>query len=226
MFVKMRMIKRSFFLLLSIFIIITGINFSVNATDASEAETITKTFVASENSVEKNRILFSLKEYLPQKPQWVRQLLVTALNDKSPVVVAEAVYQIGAFGFSDCNAELIKLYRVAEKRFRSPGYTERVHCAIIPVLGKTGNSEARTFIASLLRIDNGSYKGGFLLAAVEELNDPVFIKDLRSYKARIERQVRQAKASGVDPFLYSDKTSYIKLATEIELSLLKGGNNE
>ncbi len=223
MFICKPHVKFVYYKLLGILLIAASFSLPIEANETSEAKTITTAFTTSGNSVEKSQILFSLKKYQSQKPLWVKQLLLTAINDKSPVVAAEAVYQIGAFGFNDCNAELIKLYKIADKRFGSPGYVERVHCAIIPVLGKTGNSEAKKFISGLLQIDKGSYKGGFLLEAVEELNDPVFIDDLKQYCMKLEKYVQLAKESGRDPFLYSEKVSYIERTKKIEKLLLKGG---
>ena len=138
-------------------------------------------------------------------------------------MVAEAVYQIGEFGFNDFNSDLISLYNGAEKRFGSISYAERVRCAVIPVLGKIGNNEAKKFIAGLLQNDHGSFIGPFLLLAIGNLNDPVFVKDVKLYRAKMEKYVKDAEAAGIDPFLYSDKASHIKLAAEVEASLLKEG---
>lgn len=196
---------------------------STFATGTSEATTIINSFTASDNSVEKSRILFSLNSYLPQKPPWVKRLFKTALNDRSPVVVADAVRQIGAFGFSDCNTDLIRLYKGAEKRFGSAAYVERVQCAIIQALGEIGNGEAKRFISGLLKSDNGSYKGRFLLSAVAELHDPVFIEDIRLYSRKLEKYVAFAKERGREPFLYSEEANYIEQIKKIEQVLLKGG---
>jgi hypothetical protein len=209
--------------ILCLFVIITGLCKPVKADESSEAKTIVNTFITAENSVEKSQLLFSLKKYLPQKPTWIKDLLKKALNDRSPVVVAEAVHLVGEFGFAGFNTDLTKLYGDVEKRFTSHGYIERVQCAIIPALGRIGDSAGKKFLANLLRSDNGSYQGGFLLAAVDELNDPVFVKDIKAYKARLEKLVKEAKAAGIDPFLYSDKTAYIERTAAIEKSLLKGG---
>lgn len=206
--------------------LIAAVNTPATASESSEPAKIISTFSASDNSVKKTELLFSLKKYLSQKPLWIKELLAKALNDKSPVVVAEAVYQIGEFEFIEFNTELIKLFNDAEKRFGSLCYAERVRCAVIPALGKIGNNKAKAFIAGLLKNDKGSFMGQFMLSAMKSLNDPVFVKDVRLYRAKMEKYVKDAAASGLDPFLYSDKASYIKLAEEVETSLLKGGKNE
>ena len=205
---------------------ITALTNTTVASESSESANITNTFINSDNSVKKTEILFSLKKYLLQKPSWIKELLGRAIDEKSPVVVAEAVYQIGEFGFIEFNAALIKLYNDADKRFGSISYAERVRCAVIPALGKIGNNEAKVFIAKLLNNDMGSFMGPFLLMAIQNLNDPVFVKDVKLYRARMEKLKKDAEAAGIDPFLYSDKASYIKLAAEVETSLLKGGKNE
>ena len=209
--------------LFCIALIITALYFPVTkASESSEAIIITNAFSSSDNSVKKCELLFSLKRYLPQKPLWIKELLGKALTDMSPIVAAEAVCQIGEFRFTEYNSDLIKLYNDAEKRFSSLSYAERVRCAIIQALGNIGNSEAKAFISGLLKNDKGSYIGQFLLSAIESLNDPVFINDVKLYKAKMEMYVKNAKDSGCDPFLFSVQVSYIKRATEIEKSLLKG----
>ena len=209
--------------LFCIALIITALYSPVTkASESSEAIIITNAFSSSDNSVKKCELLFSLKRYLPQKPLWIKELLGKALTDMSPIVAAEAVCQIGEFRFTEYNSDLIKLYNDAEKRFSSLSYAERVRCAIIQALGNIGNSEAKAFISGLLKNDKGSYIGQFLLSAIESLNDPVFINDVKLYKAKMEMYVKNAKDSGCDPFLFSVQVSYIKRATEIEKSLLKG----
>ena len=219
MFVVKEKLSGSLSTFVSVCVVVTGLSLPLKAEDVNS---VTRKFLDSENSVEKSTILLSLKKYRRSKPAWVRGLLREAIGDKSPVVVAGAVQQIGDLGLREFNADLIELYRVAEKRFKYPGYTERVQCAIITALGKIGNSEARTFLADLLNNDKGSFKGGLLLAAIEELNDPAFIKDLKKYKAKIKQSIRDAREAGVDPFLYSDKTSYVRQAEEIESALSRG----
>ena len=209
--------------LFCIALIITALYSPVTkASESSEATIITNTFSSYNNSVKKCELLFSLRKYLPQKPLWIKELLGKALTDKSPVVAAEAVYQIGEFRFTEYNSDLIKLYNDAEKRFSSLSYAERVRCAIIQALGKIGNSEAKVFISGLLKNDRGSYIGQFLLSAIESLNDPVFVNDVKLYKIKMEKYVKSAEDSGLDPFLYSVQISYIKRTVEIEKFLLKG----
>ena len=209
--------------LVCIALIITALYSPITkASESSEATIITNTFSSYGNSVKKCELLFSLKNYLPQKPLWIKELLGKALTDKSPVVAAEAVYQIGEFRFTEYNSDLIKLYNDAEKRFSSLSYAERVRCAIIKALGNIGNSEAKVFISVLLKNDKGSYTGQFLLSAIESLNDPVFVNDVKLYKTKMEKYVRRAEDSGLDPFLYSVQVSYIKRTIEIEKSLLRG----
>lgn len=209
-----------------IILLINFITTALFAIEPSENATIITIFNTSDNSVKKCEVLFSLKKFIPKNgentPLWISELLGNALNDKSPVVVADAVYQIGEFRFTKYNSSLIALFKNAEIKHRTSGYTERVQCAIITTLGKIGNSEAKTFLSELLRNDKGTYIGQFILGAIENLNDPVFINGVKQYKAKMEMYVANAKKQGCDPFLYSVKLAYIKFAEEIEKSLHKG----
>jgi HEAT repeat protein len=181
--------------------------------------------------VEKRELLTSLKNYIPaageKAPQWVVDLLGTALQDKSPVVVAEAAFQVGQFNAVELNTNLLTLYKESVKRFGASGYESRVQYSVIPALGKIGNNEAKILIADLLKNDNGSAMGDFLLEAIRNSNDPAFLNDLKLYKHKMANMVEAAKRKGDDPIFYSRKLAYIQVAAEVERSLLrKGGKNE
>ena len=212
-------------------IIFSALSSPATAAEPAEGAAIVKTFNSSQNSVEKRELLASLKNYTPtageKAPQWVADLLGTALQDKSPVVVAEAAYQVGQFNLVELHTELLTLYKESVKRFGASGYERRVQYSLIPSLGKVGNSEAKALIADLLTNDNGSAMGEYLMQAMKNSNDPAFLNDVKLYKQKMASLVEVAKREGADPILYSRKLAYIQIAAEVEKSLLKkGGRNE
>lgn len=209
-------------------LVCAGVNITVTAAEISDGASIIKSYNTSDNSVNRRELLISLDNFLPQNgemaPQWVSELLGNALNDKSPVVVTEAVYQIGQFELSEYNSNLITLYNETEKKYGYCGYTERVQYAIIPALGKIGNTEAKTFISDLLKNDNGSQMGEFLLKSIKDLNDQAFLDDINKYVAKMKDMIKITKEKGLDPIIYSRYLCYVQLAAEVEKSLLsKGG---
>ncbi len=201
------------------------------AAEPADAAAIVKKFNTSQNSVEKRELLASLKNYTPaageKAPKWVVDLLRTAFQDKSPVVVAEAAHQVGQFNAVELSSELLTLYKESVKRFGPSGYESRVQYSVIPALGKVGDSDAKVLIADLLKNDNGSAMGDFLMQAIKNSNDPAFLNDLKLYKHKMANFVEAAKRKGENPLLYSKKLAYIQAAAEVEKSLLsKGGKNE
>lgn len=217
--------------LLIFLLLISALSTSATAAEPAEGTAIVKTFNTSQNSVEKRELLASLKNYTPaageKAPQWVADLLGTALQDKSPVVVAEAAYQVGQFNIVELNTELLTLYKESVKRFGASGYERRVQYSLIPSLGKIGNSEAKALITDLLNNDKGSAMGEYLMQAIKNSNDPAFLKDLKLYKQKMASLVEVAKKEGADPIFYSRKLAYIQIAEEVEKSLLKkGGRHE
>lgn len=218
----------SIHLLLIFLLIFSALNITVTAAESTDGASIIKRYNTSDNSVNRRELLISLDNFLPQNgemaPQWVSELLGNALDDKSPVVVAVAVFQIGQFKLSEYNINLIILYKEAEKKYGYCGYAKRVQYAIIPALGKIGNQETKAFISNLLENDNGSQMGEFLLKAIKDLNDQAFLDDLATYVAKMENLIKIAKGKGLDPLIYSRKLMYIDLALDVEKSLLsKGG---
>ncbi|MBN2037372.1 MAG: HEAT repeat domain-containing protein [Chitinispirillaceae bacterium] len=193
-----------------------------------DGASLLETFSASTNSVERRTILSSLNDitlqYGEKAPQWVSDLLGIAIKDKSPVVVAVAAKQIGQFNLLEHNAEMVALYTNADKLFGASGYTHRIQYAAITSLGKLGSKEAKALVSELLKNDNGSAMGEYLLTAVKDFNDPAFINNLRTYKQKMDSYVKAAKANGDNPILYSRKLGYSECAAEIEKTLAaKGG---
>lgn len=223
----MHITKKVLYTLLFVPLILYSIPVTVSAEESSEGTQITNLFNTSTNSVERRGVLFSLRKFKPdvgvKAPLWIGKLLVTALKDNSASVVAEAVHQTGEIRLTEYNSNLIQLYKDAEKRFGVVGYTVRIQYAIITALGKIGNQDAKSFIAELLRKDNGSRKGEFLLAAIKDLNDPAFLPDLKLYKAKMQNTVNHHKKRGDDPIMYAREFSYIWFIEEINGSILKGG---
>ncbi len=219
-----QVLPKHFYLYLLTGLIVT----TLRAVEPPKGRPDTDIFTTTDNSVKKCELLFSLKKHLPKNdekiPSWITELLNSALNDKNPVVVAEAIYQIGEFRCTAFGQRLLTVYRDAGSKFRACGYTERVRNSIIPALGKIGGKEAKTFIAELLKKETGSYISRFLLTAIKDLNDTAFIDDLQQYKARLEKYVVRAKEKGHDPLFYSEQQSYISSATEIVRSLGMEGN--
>jgi hypothetical protein len=124
---------------------------------------------------------------------------------------------------TDFSPELIAMYNNAEKRFL--GYSIRVHYAIISTLGKIGGAGSKGFIAQLLRTDNGSDYGEFILMAIKDLNTKELVSDVAAYAVKMKKIVEKAKAKNLDPLLYSRKLWYIQVASEVQDALLlKGGN--
>lgn len=198
------------------------------AADPAQGSALLAKFNSSSNSVEKRELLASLKAYIPQNGQqaseWIVTLIGNGLKDENPVVVAEAAAQAGQFRLTQYVPGLIQLYNDAESKYAACGYVERVRYAIIPALGRTGTSDAKQLIVNQLKNDNGSDMGELLLIAVSDLNDPLLIKELTVYKAKMQALIQTLKQKGYDPLIYSLPQYYIELATEIEQNLLaKGG---
>ena len=208
-------------------LIIFIFSFFISA-NPNDAASITNAFKTSNNSVDRRELLTSLRNYAPEEgektPAWIIDLLGEALKDNNPVVVAEAVFQVGEFKVTEYNDELVQLYKDAESKYQHCGYAERVRFSIIPALGKIGNSETKAFVADLLRYDNGSYMGQFLLEAVKSFNDPSFINDLKIYKYKMQSFIQSSKDKGHNPIIYSRKLFYLEFASAIEKDLqLMGG---
>ena len=199
----------------------------IEAADITNGTSIVNIYNTSDNSVERRMALNALSDVVVQRgsetPQWVSDLLIKALDDKSPVVVNAAVYQIGNFGLANMTQKLISLYSEVEKKFSS-AYAKRIQYSIVPALGKTGGTEATAFLSGLLARDNGTLMGGFLLAAIKDLNDNALADNVKEYKVKMEGLVKFAKAKNYDPLIYSRKLMYIDLALDVEKSLAsKGG---
>ncbi len=204
-------------------------NITVSANELQGATSLLHSFNNSNNSVERREIITSLKIYLPEigeeTPEWVEELLGTALNDKHPVVVAAAAYQIGQFNLAAFNDDLIQLYKDADSKFSASGYHEKVKSAIIPTLGIIGNAEAKVLISKLLKEDKGyTCMGDYILEAIKNSSDPAFVQDLKLYAHKMSAFVEEAVKEGTDPMHYSSQLRYMELAFEIKRDLLlKGG---
>ena len=205
----------------------SALNAPVTAKEPADGASLLNTFNTSNNSVERRMILKSLNDVTLQEgdkaPRWISDMLGTAMKDKSPVVVAEAAKQIGRFQLMEYNADLITLFSEADSKFGASGYTHRVQYSVISALGKIGSKEAKTLVTEMLKNDNGSAMGDYLLTAIKNFNDPALIAELKAYKARMDSLVKAAKAKGDDPILYSRKLRYSEFAAEIEKALLARG---
>ncbi len=213
--------------------IIMGLVLAVMWISAYSAETSYKTAASilnaykSENGVTRRTALRSLGDVVSVDDNaavagWVSDLLSTALQDESPVVVSVAVEMIGKFKVTGLNKNLITLYQDAGKKF-SIAYADRVRFAIIPALGKLGGNDAADLLKKLLAEDNGSVMGDYLLSAVVDLNDVSLVSDIRFYKTKMQEMVTFATSKNYDPLIYSRMQGYIAYALEVENLLLKGG---
>lgn len=209
-------------------LLIFSFHVSIFASDPVNLGSLVSTFRQSQNSIERRLLVRSLSNIEAAKglkaPSALIELLDLALNDVSPVVRAEAARQIGQFQLIQFNHDLISLYNQAEALFNASGYTQRVQYAVISALGKIASSEAKQLVVNLLRKDNGFVLGEYLLLAVKDFSDPALISELQAYKAKMENYVTQAKMRGDDPLLYDRRARYAKLVTEVEQSILNGGN--
>lgn len=225
-FICARKFISCFFTFLFFFVYIGDAN--VHAAETIEVASISSVYYSSDNSVTRRTALRSLNSIAVEEgkkaPQWVSELLGDALNDKSPVVVATAVKQIGRFKLIEYNTDLVHLFQNADQRFGASGYTHRVQYAVIPALGMLNTAEAKQLVAELLRSDNGSAMGQYLLSAILSFNDPAFLNDVKIYKHKMNSAVVASREKGDDPILYSRKLGYIELAITVEKALLtKGG---
>ena len=79
------------------------------AADGPAGADLVQKFKACDNSVERQQMLYSLDPQVyagsetGAAPECVHDLLISALVDKSPVVVDAAVHQIGTFSLSDAS---------------------------------------------------------------------------------------------------------------------------
>ncbi len=210
-----------------VLLLVLSVSTSIMAIKPHDAASIKKIYNTSENTIDRKVALQSLSSMVSERgaktPQWVSDLLQSALNDKSPVVVSEAAFQIGVFGLPQLTTNLITLYKNANIRFGASGYDRRVQYSIIPTLGKIGNSEAKNLIVDILEKDNCSPMGEYLLLAVKDLNDLSLLNAVKKYKHRMHQLLSIQKQRGDDPLLYSRKLAYIEMAMEVEKSLLEKG---
>jgi len=200
----------------------------ISAEDISNGSSLLKVFSTSENSIERRAIVQSLNSITIQEgetaPEWARALLEKALGDQSPVVVAEAVKQIGRLGLEEFNTDLIALFKSADAHYGASGYAHRVQYAVIAALGKIGSREAKALVSDLLKDDTGSQMGMHLLTAIKDFNDPILLQDLKVYRNKMDSFVKESKGRGDDPLLYSRRLDYSRFATDIEKMLVaKGG---
>ena len=204
----------------------SALNTPAEAADITNGASIVNIYNTSDNSVERRMALNELSDVVVQRgsetPQWVNNLLIKALDDKSPVVVNAAVYQIGNFGLTNITGKLITLYSEVERNFSS-AYANRIQYSIVPALGKTGGKEASAFLSNLLARDNGTVMGQFLLLAIKDLNDLSLVDNVKQYKKKMEELVKFAKAKNYDPLMYSRKLMYVDLALDVEKSLVSRG---
>ena len=88
----------------------SALNTPAEAADITNGASIVNIYNTSDNSVERRTALNALSDVVVQRgletPQWVNNLLIKALDDKSPVVVNAAVYQIGNFGLTNITGKL------------------------------------------------------------------------------------------------------------------------
>lgn len=204
-----------------IVVCLLALSTQVRATDLNDRASIESAF-DSENSIVRRNALYAAAHH---QGLWVGNLFKTALADKSPVVVEVAVQQIGNLKLGSLTSQLITQYHQAEVLYK--GYAERVRYAIIPALGKLGGPEATAFLVDLLQNDKGTYMGGFILSAIQELGDKSLISNVQQYAEKMNGVVVKAKAQNYDPLAYSMQLQYIEIAKKVELALLeKGGDNE
>ncbi len=217
----------SFNLLSAILLFCIAVNAVGASQEMADAASCIRVYKASDNSVTRRQALNALDEVVTRRgmdtPKVVKDILLSALNDKSPVVVATAVDQVGKFELHDLSERLINLYNNADKMFQS-AYADRVKFSIVPALGKSGGNGVASFLSDLLAEDNGSVMGEYILLAMKELHDISLVDDVKKYKTKMEGLVRFAKAKNHDPLMYSRKLMYIDLALDVENSLVsKGG---
>ncbi len=220
--------KKLLFLVLFGLVIFSGLQNNTYGNSPNSKTSIIQTYSSSENSVERRLTLLSLNDYDLVKNSndltWINELLGNALSDKSPVVVSEAVRQIGRFQLDDYGLTLINLFNSAESLYGASGYNRRVQYEIILTLGFLPSLEVKTFIEDLLAKDEGTAMGQFLLTSIENLADPLFLNVVKNYKHKMHAALMKAKNQGDDPILYSRKKGYVEYALEIEQMLIaKGG---
>jgi hypothetical protein len=209
-------------------VVVLGLLMSMLLVYAALAGNTSTASYDSPNSVTRRMYINSLDDQVTmrgaQTPQWVSDILVKALDDKSPVVVDAAVYQIGVFEISNLSTRLIALYNEVEKVYAS-AYARRIQYSIIPALGKLGGRDASAFLSNLLADDMGTPMGEFLLSAIKELGNSSLIGAVKQYKVKMENMVAFAKGKNYDPLIYSRKLLYIDRALDVEkyLAALKGG---
>lgn len=155
---------------------------------------------------------------------WVAQMLETALDDKSPVVVEAAVQEIGNLRLISLAPRLITLYTQSDSRFA--GYAERVKFALIPSLGKLGGETVTGFLKRELEHDNGTELGEAILSAVRLSGDAALIDDVRDYAYKMDQYIANAQAKNLDPIVYSLKLHNSSLAHEIENVLMQKGGHK
>ncbi len=194
--------------------------------NSSAASSVCNAYKSS-NALERRIALNSLSEIVPRNgnsvvAEWVSDLLSSALDDKSPVVVSVAVNKIGEFKVTTLSSKMITLFHDADKKYSS-AYADRVRFSIIPALGKTGGAGVADLLRNLLAQDNGTVMGEYILLAIRDLNDASLKDAVVQYKTKMQEMVAMGKANNYNPLIYSQMVLYTKYALQVEQSLVKGG---
>jgi hypothetical protein len=144
----------------------------------------------------------------------------TALKDKDATIVSEAVNCTGALKINGLDDSLIDMYSNADQRY--DGYAERVKISIIQAMGLNRSTTSDQFIISLLEKSNGDHIATAILQTIRQTADPSFVSSLKQFRDKFEGKIHDYKINKVNPIIYSEIESNVKLALEIETSISEG----
>ncbi len=213
-----------------IFMIACSLVFTTSAVEKAMEKSTLDSYQSTENTILKKKVLQTLSDGFSPETDVVAPWKVTFLRDvlqeRSPLLVEEASHQIGNLHIQDLTQNLIVLFNSAEEKYQ--GYSERVQIAIVNTLGKTGGTSTTQLFTKFLENDNGAYLGYEVLAAIKQLNNPVFIDCLNRYALKMDARIAELKTKNANPIFYSKFMALSTTAKDIEKSLvqLKEGDNE
>jgi hypothetical protein len=183
---------------------------------------IVSDFYNSDNTIIRKEALRSaFSEIVPPDSDYLKlnesftplEMLRDALQDKSPIIVEEAIQITGEKKIVILEEQLINLYNEADKLY--PGYGERLKFKIINSLGKIGGRNTIDFLHGEILRDQGTLFGIEIINSVKELKAKELIAPLIEYKGILKQKIEFMKQSNYDPMIYSQHEMIIDMIDEV-----------
>lgn len=227
-FITQKLFSKKVAFLLMLLFTCTFLSQSILAEDAvdSEAASVINAYKNTDNNIVKRQLLRGISRNTEATgsavPQWKKDLLLEALQEKNPTVVEAAVHQITTLILPEFNQRLISLYQKAGELFANM-YDSRVRISIVIALSKTGVADNNVFnlFQDILVPEKSkfSYVQGDVLQSIKTLDDPKFIPMVEKYGKFMEDAIAKKKAAGEHPMLYQVLVDYSSMCKDIVQTL-------